>query len=140
MGVPLKLVRKTLVGSDQRWIGSELGTRSNRSATVDLSLFNFASTFTDKLIPSGVVLGKVTATGKYGPYSDAAGNGLEVARGHLFTDVDVMEAIEAAGSTTLSGSVLVPLFIHGIVIEASLPTNHGLDTAAKTDLKFVQYV
>lgn len=140
MGVNLGLTRQIWVGNDPRWIGSELGTRSNRSVTLDLSLFNFAATFTEGKLPSGIILGKVTASGLYGPYSDAAGDGRTTATGILFTDVDVMEDIANQRSTSLTGSVLVPMFIHGIVIEAKLPTNHGLDANGKANLPFIQFI
>jgi hypothetical protein len=140
MALDLSVRKVTWGGSDMSWIKSEEGTRSNISGTLDLALFNFAATFTSKKIPSGVVLGKVTATGKYGPYSDAAGDGRTTAVGHLFTDVDVTNLIYAQGTTTLVGSVLIPILIRGVVLEAKLPTNHGLDAAGKANLPFVQYV
>jgi hypothetical protein len=95
--------------------------------------------FTSLVIPSGVVLGKVTASGLYGPYNDSLSTGVEVAKGHLFTDVDVKQIVEIVHGTTLTGSVLAAMLIRGVVIEAKLPTNHGLDANGKTDLKFVQY-
>lgn len=139
MGIDLSTHKKTWAGSDMRWIGSEEGTRSNVTVTLNLALFDFASVFTSLVIPSGVVLGKVTSSGLYGPYNNALTNGQEVAKGHLFTDVDVMELVEIAHSTSLTGSVAAPMFIRGVVIESKLPTNHGLDSAGKTDLAFVQY-
>ena len=139
MGIDLGSRKITWAGSDMSWIGSEEGTRSNVSVTINLALFDFATVFTSLVIPSGVVLGKVTSSGLYGPYNDALSNGQEVAKGHLFTDVDVKEIVEVTHSTTLTGSVLAAMLIRGVVIEAKLPTNHGLDANGKTDLKFVQY-
>lgn len=139
MGIDLGSRKITWAGSDMTWIGSEEGTRSNVSVTLDLSKFDFATVFTSLVIPSGVVLGKVTASGLYGPYNDSLSTGVEVAKGHLFTDVDVKQIVEIVHGTTLTGSVLAAMLIRGVVIEAKLPTNHGLDANGKTDLKFVQY-
>lgn len=141
MGLDLSARRVTWGGSDMSWLKSAHGTLTNVSVTLDLALFNFSTTFTSKKLPSGIVLGKVTATGKYGPYSDAdTTTGRGVAAGHLFTDVDVTTLLLVQGSTTLTGNIVAPMFIRGLVLEAKLPTNHGLDAAAKADLKFIQYV
>jgi hypothetical protein len=139
MGIDLGSRKITWAGSDMTWIGSEEGTRSNVSVTLDLSKFDFATVFTNLVIPSGTVLGKVSASGLYGPYNDTLNTGVEVAKGHLFTDVDVKQIVEIVHGTTLTGSVLAAMLIRGVVIEAKLPTNHGLDANGKTDLKFVQY-
>lgn len=244
MGLDLGVRKVTWGGSDMSWLKGEEGTRSNISGTLDLALFDFASIFTAKKIPSGIVLGKVTSTGKYGPYAansnevqtinlgaasagtititldgettgaiafnasaatvqtaleglsnvnpgdvtvtggplpatvsltfsggaragtdvptvtvtptgltggtvtvatataggSAVSTGRQVAVGHLFTDVSVADQLVAAGSTSLTGNVYVPILIRGLVLEAKLPANHGLDAAAKRALPFVQYV
>jgi hypothetical protein len=88
------------------------------------------------MIPSGVVLGKITASGLYGPYDDSLMTGVEVATGFLFTDVDVRAHIAAAGSTTLTGvKAMAAMMITGIILVAKLPTGNGLDTAGRVDLK-----
>jgi hypothetical protein len=127
---------KTYGGSDHSWLASQHGTTTARPITLDLSKFDFATVFTSKMIPSGVVLGKITSGGLYGPYNDALSTGVEVARGILLTDVDVTDFIADAGSTTLTG-LKAPgaLLITGIVVEANLPTGNGIDAAGKTDLK-----
>lgn len=126
---------KTYAGSDHSWLASQHGTTRNRPIVLDLSKFDFASTFTSKMIPSGVILGKVTSGGLYGPYNDGLSNGQEVARGILFSDVDVSDYITDAGSTTLTGlKADGALLIVGIVVEANLPTGNGIDAAGKTDL------
>ena len=125
----------TLAGSDPSWLASAHGTLNNRSVTLDLSKFDFATKFTSGMIPSGVVLGKITASGLYGPYDDGLSTGVEVATGFLFTDVDVRDHIAAAASTTLTGvKAMGAMMITGIILVAKLPTNHGLDTAGRADL------
>jgi hypothetical protein len=110
------------------WLGSEHGTTSCDSIMLDAALF--LAVFPDGNVPSGVVLGRVTATGRYAPYDDGAATGIEVARGHLFDLVQVQAGVNPAGA----------LFWHGEVIEAKLPDDHGLDAAAKADLPQIKYV
>lgn len=61
--------RHTLVQDDQTWLGNggePIG--KPRSIELDRDLFNLVGTFDQGYLPSGLVLGKVTATGLYGPY------------------------------------------------------------------------
>lgn len=74
-----------------------------------------------RIIKGGTVLGKITATGKYGPYASGASNGLQTPLGFLFAgDMRV-----DAGDTTAG------LLIDGSVLEARVT---GLDAGAKTAL------
>ncbi len=222
---------ETFTVEDQSWLGSAHGTDATESITLDLALFVAATHYPNGYVPSGLCLGKVTATGLYGPYGaspsevqtitvDATGgtftitfdgettaaipeastaaavqtalellsninagdvtvtgaaggpfiltfggqylganvpavttnaalltggtatavvattvagggavaDGRETFAGHLFTSQRVGAA--GASSTTDVGA---PLLTHGKVREANLPTNHGLDAAAKAD-------
>lgn len=118
---------------NQEWLGSAHGTQECDPVTLDAALC--IAVFPTGLIPSGVTLGKVTATGKYGPYSDAAVDGRTTAQGHLFTTIDL-----TAGGTQAAADTPAALFWHGEVVEAKLPASHGLDANGKTDLKFIKYV
>lgn len=108
---------------DQSWLGSAHGTQSGESVTLDGS--ELLTVFTDGVVPSGVVLAKITASGLYAQYDDAETDGTEDAVGFLFTTVDVTSAGLDVGATILT---------HCKVREANLPTNHGLDAAAKVDM------
>lgn len=55
------------VVDDQSWLGSAHGT--NECDTITLDGPACLDAFPDGVIPSGVVIGKITATGKYGPTS-----------------------------------------------------------------------
>lgn len=221
---------------DQSWLGSAHGTNEADSITLDGDMFLAA--FPTGVVPSGVVLGRVTSNGLYGPYGaspsevqtinlgaasagtvtitfdgqttgaiafnasaatvqtalEAMSNinpgdvvvtggplpgtitltfggqylgvnvpqvtvtptgltggtvtvatttegggvvndGREVARGHLFTTIDL-------GGTTAAGVGNTPaaLYWHGQVVESKLPAGHGLDAAAKGDLRQIRYV
>lgn len=117
---------------DMSWLGSAHGTSEANPITLDVSAFSVTD-FPDGFIPSGVVVGKITATGKFGPYDNAAVDGRETAAGHLLTTIEA----EGIGSGTVD--VAGALYWHGEVIEANLPTGHGLDANAKTDLKHIRY-
>lgn len=114
------------VAEDRRWLGSGHGTTTTRTVTLDVSTFTKATHFPNGLLKSGTVLGRITATGFYGPYNNAATDGREVAAGHLFNSVAVAETTDPDQGA--------PLQEHGVVVEALLPAGHGLDAAAKVDL------
>lgn len=116
-------IKSTEYGSDDKsWLGSAHGFDSMPTITLDADLFT--ATFTDGYVPSGVTLGKVTASGLFGPYDNAAVDGRDVMAGHLG------ERREIPAGTNIPA----PLFRHGQVIEANLPTDHGLDAAGKADV------
>lgn len=121
-------------GEKQDWLGSSHGTQNADSITLDATLC--IAIFATGIIPSGVVLGKVTATGRYAPYLTGSSDGSQVPLGHLFTTVDL-----TAGATQTAANTPAALFWHGEVIQANLPTNHGLDSGAITALKgAIKYV
>lgn len=62
--------KKTFLNEDQRWVapGGIADLASADTVILDRSLFDLVTAFPNGMIPSGVVLGKVTATGLYGPY------------------------------------------------------------------------
>jgi len=122
-------------GEDQSWLGSAHGTNECDPITLNADLF--LALFPTGVVPSGTVVGKITATGLYAPYTDAGthGAGTETASGHLFTTIDL-------GGTT-AGTVdraAGALYWHGEVVEAKLPVGHGLTAAAKVDLAQIRYV
>lgn len=73
-------------------------------------------------IKSGTVMGKITASGKYVPYSNAASNGSEVAAGILYQHID---------STT--GDVQAVIFNADCEVNRKELT--GLDVAGEADLR-----
>lgn len=119
------------------WLLAKKGMDTCRSITLNLALFLSADGFS-QFIPSGTVLGRVTATGLYGPYTTAAGDGLDISRGHLF---------EAARLTDGMGNVFTSagaaLFWEGIVRRDKLPVFSGtkgeLDAAAEADMPSIRY-
>lgn len=111
---------------DHSWLGSAHGTQECDSITLDHTQF---ASF-NGLVPSGVVLAKNVAGTKYVPFATAAGDATGVAVGHLFTTT-VMPTDQ---------DVSAPLYWHGEVIIAKLPTGSGYDSTVKADLPQIRYV
>ncbi len=109
---------------NRSWLLGPHGTDpgSNPSLTLLVSLFTAGTHYPNGFVPSGIVLGKVTASGVYGPYDPAAVDGREVAAELLFGSLPVR-----TGATRLAGAG----FHHGSVNPARLPIQSG--TGALTD-------
>lgn len=54
---------------DPSWLGSRHGVGEAVSVTLDTSAFTPAVHYPDGFFRSGIALGRITATGKYGPYA-----------------------------------------------------------------------
>jgi Bacteriophage lambda head decoration protein D len=107
------------VGGDIEFLASEHYTVKRVGITLDSTLWT-ADGNGDKIVPKGSVLGRVTATGRYGPYNNAAGDGREVAKGFLIE-----------GTNLKFGNQVTGLVIAGSVIAARCS---GLDAAGIVDL------
>jgi hypothetical protein len=94
--------------------------------TLDVSSFTAGTHYPNGFIPSGVPLGKITATGLYGPYDNAAADGREVFRGHLGISTKVPNP---ADTTKDAGA---PLVFAAVVKESKLPV--AIDAAGKADV------
>lgn len=118
---------------NRSWLVSQHGTEPGATPSVTLDVSKFAGLYPKGFIPSGIVLGRITASKLYGPYDTAATDGSEAPAGHLFSSLAVRE-----GSTKIGGAILV----HGFVDPAKLPATTGkgaLDAAAKTALALINY-
>lgn len=134
MGIRLMQVTETFPpAEDQSWLGSAHGTNTADTITLDKVLCLAA--FPTGIVPSGVALGKVTATGRYAPYADANVDGTGTALGLLFQTVDFRGT--TAGTTQDSPAAL---FWHGEVVTAKLPASNGVDAAAKADMTQIRFV
>ena len=136
----------TLQTEKRNWLWGPHGTEPGDTPNIvlDLSAFVAATHFPNGHIPSGTVLGRVTATGLYVPYNDAfdadavtagqQGDGREVAAGLLFSSVTV-----PSGATRIGAA----LFVHGLVKASKLPIAAGnpgaLDAAARVDLRLIHF-
>jgi hypothetical protein len=85
------------------------------------------------VIPSGLALGKVTATGLYGPYDAAEDDGRQVLAGFLLEPLQLKSDFSGVTTAVLSG----PLLVHGVIEPAFVPTAPTLNTAILTTGQFV---
>lgn len=124
-------------GTDSRaWLWGPHGTEpgTTPSIVLDISSFTAATHYPNGQIPSGTVLGKITASGLYGPYDNAATDGRQTAAGLLFSFV----VPKADTTKDIGGAMLV----HGFVNPAKLPFASGagaLDAAARVELPLIYF-
>lgn len=104
--------------------GTEPG--ANPTVTLDVSAFTPATHYPNGFFPSGLALGRITASGLYGPYDNAAVDGRETAVGLLFSSLTVPD--EDDTTEDVAGAMLV----HGFVDASKLPI--AVDAAGQTDL------
>lgn len=119
---------------DRQWLASPHGTGpgDNPSVTLLVAAFDEADHYPDGYVPSGCVLGKITASGLYGPYDPAASDGTEVAAGLLFSSLAVKDKVKVGGA----------IVEHGFVTESKLPLDGvtgEIDAAGKADLPLVKF-
>lgn len=124
---------------DRSWLLSEHGTEpgATPSVTLDISKFVAATHFPNGFIKSGCALGKVTATGLFGPYDDTAVDGRQTATHLLFSEVRVTRQ-DGSNATKVGGAGLK----HGFVDPAKLPysgTPGGIDANGQADLKLIDF-
>lgn len=120
----LSVHTQTFGQDDQSWLGAAHGTDVARSITLDVSAFTAGTHYPDGYFPSGLPLGRITASGLYGPYDGGAADGRE----------DLAGFLQSAVRSPKDGSsdVNAALFEHGRVVEANLPIS--VDAAGKADV------
>lgn len=130
---PTIRTERTVIGEDRTWCATRLGWDQARSITLDVSTFTEAANLDGYVLPSGLVLAKITASGLYGPYDPDGAGGQETAAGFLFSAVQLDNTAVASASDV--GAALLWM---GVIVEANLPSVGSaegmLDAAAKTDL------
>lgn len=145
MGFDIKVRSEAFTGNEDRsWLGSQIDNQwMPRSITLDVSTFLPAHVNVKGAIPSGTVLGKITATGLYGPYDDAAVDGRGTAAGILYSNCKVGDGTGANLAT--DADVGAALFWAGVVRSNKLPTFVGtalgaIDANGKADLaNFIRF-
>lgn len=94
MSTDISMQTRAYQVGDRRWLLGEPDWKPN--VTLDISKFTPATHYPNGYIPSGTVIGKVSATGLFGPYDPAASDGRQTAYGLTYGDV---RAIRQDGST-----------------------------------------
>jgi hypothetical protein len=124
----LTVQTQTFGGGDYTWLGSAHGTQAGRSVTLHTAAFTAGTHAPNGFYPSGLPLGKITASGFYGPYTPGAVDGTAVLAGFLLGDVRV-----SATSSDVQGALLE----HGTVIAAKVPIIVIDATAMATNVHFI---
>ncbi|MGW1878398.1 head decoration protein [Streptomyces sp. NPDC001975] len=112
--------------ADRPWLASRHGLDTPLTITLDSALFTEGNHYTPptlgqprNVMKAGTPLGRVTATGLYGPWDAAATDGRATFTGVLLADVAFMQGGGRAGAA---------LLWHGVIAAARIPG--GLDPAA----------
>lgn len=124
------------------WDLSALEVPYVEGGTLDVSKFNQAQHFPNGFIPSGTVLGKVTATGYLAPYLSTAADGSQTAVGILRASTPVVHL-----NGTLKSLVGVAVLkAWGVVSVSKLPLNSTnaalggyIDAAGQTALAHIHF-
>lgn len=113
------------VSENQEWLASRHGTQEADPITLDRALC--VAAFASGVVPSGIPLTKVVATGRYAPSLDNGAGADDVAEGHLFTTID----FTSGGDQTLADAPNSPaaLLWHGEIVLSKVPAYTG-----RTDL------
>jgi hypothetical protein len=129
MSTDISVHSSTYQVEDRSWLVGTHGVDMTPGITLDISKFTVVNGY----IKSGQHLGKITATGLYGPYDNALSNGQETFAGLLFSSV---RAVDANGTalTKVGGA----RFIHGLVNAAKLPA--AVDSAGKAEMPLIAWL
>jgi hypothetical protein len=128
---------------DRSWyLGTQAIPGWTIGGTLDVSAFTAATHYPNGFLRSGIVLGRITATGLYGPYADAAADGRQTAAGILFSSVRVPNVADT--TKDVGGAILVafaPVSLARLLaIVANGATGGGfIDAAGQTDLRNIHF-
>lgn len=101
------------------------GGFEQESITLDLAAFTAGTHYPNGYVPSGTLIGKITATGLYGPADAAATDGRQAPAGFLATSTPAPKSGARVGAA---------LLFSGVVKESKLPAPATVTTAVKTAL------
>jgi hypothetical protein len=118
---------RTIAVDNLHWLGSSEGRQSMDSITLDGALMG--AIFTDGYVPSGVLLAKVTATGRYTQYVTAGAGGVGVFVGVLAEGVELNRQ-ELGDTAATFHNVGASLQWRGEIVTANLPASSGFVSAA----------
>ncbi|WP_280393054.1 hypothetical protein [Nocardia wallacei] len=116
---------------------SSLTGGTTPGVTVATSTAGVTGHYPNGYIPSGCAVGKVTATGLFGPYDDSASDGRQTCYGLTMGDVTVVRQNGSTASKVGTGA-----FVRGAVNTGWLPFQSGpgsIDANAKTDLPTIRF-
>jgi hypothetical protein len=105
-------------GTSLAWLGSSHGAGDGRTRTIDVSKLVSGTHYdaVTKVVPSGIALGKITATGLYAPWTSGATDGTQILDSFL---LDSHSLLRQDGS--LSTVIGVAALVHAIIRPSLLP-------------------
>lgn len=106
----LSIKTETFGQDNQSWLGSAEGTETARTVTINISTLTAGTHYPTGVLPSGTALGKITATGLYGLFTNGASDGTQTLVGFTLTAQKVGTA-----------NIVAPLLDRGRIVEANLP-------------------
>jgi hypothetical protein len=119
---------------DRSWLASTDGTPLLKSVVLAIPLFTKATHYPNGVIRSGTFIAEATSgphAGKYGPYDNAASDGRQNGEA----------ALALWNTTPVRTDPLAPTYVgapgqrRGVIDQANLPPNSGVDASLKTDLR-----
>lgn len=127
MSTDISMTTRSFQVGDRRWLLGEPDYKPN--VTLDISKFTPGTHYPNGFIPSGTVIGKITATGLFGPYDAAAADGRQTAYGLTYGDIN---AIKYDGST--ASKVGTSAVVYDAAVSAGkLPFATGSGTTGALD-------
>lgn len=136
MSSDISMQTTTYQVADRRWLLAEPDVKFGE--TLDISKFTSGTHYPNGYIPSGTVVGRVTATKLLGPYDDTASDGRQTAVGHMYDDA---RAVRQNGTTATQVPVAVATY-DCVVSIAKLPFASGagaIDANGQADLRNINY-
>lgn len=121
---------------DRRWLLAEPDVKLN--VTLDPSKFTANTHYPNGYLPSGTVVGKVTASGLCGPYDNDATDGRQTAYGVTYGDA---RFVRQNGTTAAKVGISVVVY-DTIVSAGKLPFQSGagsIDANGKADLAQIRW-
>lgn len=135
MSTDISLQTTTYQVGNRQWLLDEPDFKPN--VTLSIAAFTSGTHYPNGFIPSGTAIGKITASGLFGPYSDAASDGTQTLYGFTYGDV---RAVRQNGTTAVK--VGTGAVVSGAVSLAKLPFQSGtgsVDAAGKADTPTIRY-
>jgi hypothetical protein len=136
MSLDISMQTRAYQVGDRRWLLAEPDVKFNE--TLDISKFTAGTHFPNGFIPSGTVVGRVTATQLLGPYLDAASDGTQTAVGISYGDARVTRQ-DGTNATKVSISVVT---FDAAVSVSKLPFQSGagaIDANGQADLRNINF-
>ena len=138
MSTDISRVTTTYQVGNRQWLLAEPDVKLN--VTLDPSKFTAGTHYPNGYLPSGTVVGIVTATGLAGPYNSGASDGTQTAYGITYGDARFVNTQDGSTATKVGISVVV---YDAIVSKGKLPFQSGTgsaDSAAITSLRNLAFV